>query len=282
VLHAIGNGMLEASGAGRRMRITRTEATRWKARRCPSGIGEKSWITLATARRLYDFKLRDLRALIAAGALKTRIGSNGPQRGLTYVPRHQCIRIREREGYTLSQAARRAHVTIAQMHTLLAGVNWRGAAGIPIDTVGAVIKRLRSQQGYTLQQAAKACGMPQAWVQARIDDGTVRVRRAPWDARRLYLTEPMFQRLLQAKRSPRRREAFSDAWLHLTQAADEAGVSTSTILRWAQEHPLRRRPSPSGVRYLRRSVRACARRHWQKQRFKRAVPPAWFQCEWVR
>lgn len=50
VMNAISNGMLEFTRKGGRYYVSRTEATRWKARRCPMGGGYQSWISLVTAK----------------------------------------------------------------------------------------------------------------------------------------------------------------------------------------------------------------------------------------
>lgn len=279
VMNAITNGMLEANKVGGRYYVSRTEATRWKARKCPMGGSYRSWISLATAHEWYGFKLYELRAFIAKGRLRSKLGTAGAARGVTYVLRQQCARLREQIGFTEEQAAGRVGVSIARFRILLKGVNWRGARGIPLDTVNAVKNRLKSSEGYTLKQAAAKLGVSLAWIHERKLDGTIRLSRAKWDRRRLYITESMFQRLKHAKRHPVKRERFGVHWLRLSQAASEAGVSTATIIKWANERELDRCPSKAGMRYHRSAVRARARRYWKTVRFLRATPPGWMQHE---
>lgn len=279
VKRAIKNGVLETNREGRKRYVTRTEATRWRARRCPTGDGEKSWISLRTARRQYRFSLSELRALVASKKLKSRVGTFGAAKDIVYVPRHQCRYLREKLGYSEKEAARMAGVSVSRMRTLLRGVNWRKATGIPLWTVDAAIDRLKSQHGYTLPEAARALGMPVSWVRARILDGTVRVLRARWERRRVYLTEPMLQRLKVAKRNPAKRENFNAEWVRVYEAACVAGVTISTIAKWAENKELRRRRSRTGWRYHRRAVMARARRYWKNVRFHRAFPPSWLRAE---
>jgi len=283
VKRAIDKGMLEAARAGRSLYVTKTDATRWKARKCPIGGNEKSWITLETARTQYLFTLTELRQFIAAGKLRSKVGTNGPMRGLTYVPRHQCAKLRETIGFSEGEAARRVGVSVHRLRTLLKGVDWRGADGIPLDTVHAVARRVYSQdEGYTLEQAAAKLGTTVAWIHERKLDGTIRIQRAKFDRRRIYVTAPMFERLKLAKAKPAKRERFTSAWLFLTQAANDAGVSTGSILKWVAAGELVRRHSYLGWRYFRKSLRARARRYWETVRYHRAVPPDWLQRERVK
>jgi hypothetical protein len=280
VTTAIDNGMLRATKNGHNLLITRTDATRWIARKCPTGTSTKSWISLATAKRWYGFTRKELRAFVDAGQLVQRVGTDGPQHGVTLVSRQQCAELRERIGYTEIQAAAKAGVTVAAFRELLAGVDWRGGDRIPLVTIQAVIKRLQSKQGYTIQESAAAVGESEGWVRARIRDGSVRVTRAPWDRRRLYLTGPMLERLKKAKRQKRTTEKLSTAWIRLRDAAQLGGVSTATVQRWAADSELRTRTAPDGhLRYARLSVMARAKQYWKRWSNRRTDPPAWLQEE---
>ncbi len=276
---AIRTGMLAVQEHGGRQYVTRTDATRWKARRCPTGEGEKSWLSLDTACSLYLFTRRDLRAFIKAGRLKTKTGTNGPMRGVEYVPRQQVAQLREKLGFTEEQAARRAGVTVARLRHLLEGVAWRKAQGIPLVTLQAVIKRIESRHGYTVEEAAAKAGMTDQWVQERIQDGTIKVSRAKWDRRRIYISEPMMRRLLEAKHKTPGIKRLGADWLRLSESANEAGVCTTTLIKWAEDGELVRQPSDVGWRYHREAVRARARRYWVTVRFRRATPPDWLQAE---
>lgn len=279
VRRAISNGMLETTLESRRQHVSRTNATRWKARKCPTGDNEKSWISLDTASKLYLFTLPELRGFITNGKLKSKIGTNGPMRDVVYVSRHQCGQLREKIGFTEEQAARRVGVTVPRLRLLLDGVAWRKADGIPLVTVQAAIKRLESHEGYTIEEAATKLGMTVQWVLARKQDGTIKVSQAKWDRRRVYITEPMLQRLQEAKEKPVERERFNADWLRLSEAAHEAGVSSTTLIHWAEEAELERRQSKVGWRYHREAVRARARRYWDSVRFHRATPPDWLLAE---
>ncbi len=168
-------------------------------------------------------------------------------------------------------------VTVPRLRRLLEGVDWRGQKGIPLDTVNAVIKRLQSREGFTLEEAYRRLRVTESWVRERIKDGTVRVARAKWDSRRIYITKEMFERLRRVKGKPIKREKFTENWIFLSQASREAAVSTATIIKWADSGRIRRRKSHLGLRYQRRQVRTCARHYWKHPKFRRAVPPAWLQ-----
>ena len=279
VLTAIQNGSLAVHEYEGSVYATRTDATRWIARHCPDGEGKQSWIALETAAKTYLFTVTDLRKHIAAGTLLSKIGIHGAARGVVYVPRQQVVQLREKIGFTEAEAARRVGVTVARLRHLLEGVDWRKAEGIPLVTVQAVIKRLESFQGYSLEAAAAILGRPLLWVKDRIKDGTVKVARAPWDERRLYLTEPMMKRLRTALTSPTKTWRPGPDWLRLSDAAQEAGVTTSTILKWVSECELFGREHQTGIHYHRSAVRARARTYWATVRFHRAIPPAWLQSE---
>lgn len=280
VRQAIQNGMLDASVVDGEERITLTEATRWRARRCPSGESTRSWISLETACKQYLFTPRELRGLIARQVLPSKIGTDGAQRGVEYVSRHQCALLRAKNGFTEEQAARRVGVTVPRLRELLDGVAWRKAEGIPLVTVQAVIKRLESNEGYSIEEAAEQLGKTPQWVRDRIADGTVKLSRAKWDRRRVYLSVPMMQRLQQTILHPVKRERLGDEWLRVSKAAAEAGVSVTTILHWGDRGELSRKMHRGIYRYHREAVRARARTYWADIRFHRATPPAWLAEEW--
>lgn len=281
VLQAIANGALASSQFKGRTYVSRTDATRWIARHCPLGDGRGSWVSLDTARKLYLFTLPELRDHIAAGTLKSKTGENGPMRGVVYVPRQQCVQLRETIGFTEKEAARRLGITVPRLRVLLQGVDWREAEHIPLVTLRAVERRIESREGYDLDEAAAALGTSPEWVKARVDDGTVRVIQARWDRRRRYLTEPMMRRLRQAMAAPTQDVVAEQTPGELTlgQAAIDAGVSTATVLRWAEDDEVTRRQGPRCWLYQQRSLRARARRYWKTVRFHRATRPAWLGVE---
>ncbi|MCD5327975.1 hypothetical protein ACFFU8_08915 [Chromobacterium piscinae] len=278
VVQAVANGALDVSTVGNIQHVTRTNATRWSARGCPSGENAKSWISLETASKKYLFTLSELRKYIESEQLTSKVGTAGAARGVVYVSKNQCGLLREKIGFTEAQAARKVGVTIPELRVLLEGVNWRKAEGIPLVTVQAVIKRRESSEGYELDVAANLLGTTLQWIEARIADGTIKVSKAPWDETRLYITDPMMERLRKALHTPM-RERLSDDWLRLSDAAHEAGVTTATILKWANNAELDRRKASNGWRYQRQAVRARARLYWLTVRFHRATPPDWLQAE---
>lgn len=278
IRRAVANGALTGRLEGRRRYVAQTEAARWQSAGCPTGEGARSWIALGTAEARYLFTVRELRAFIQAGDLKTRVGTEGAARGTIYVSRRQCCRLREKIGFTEEQVARRLKITIARLRHLLEGVQWRKADKIPLETVQAVRKRMASRCGYTIEEAALALGSTVTWVGQQIAAGAVRVSRAPWDRRRVYISEAMLGRLRAAQDRkagrPGRTPAGSD-WLTASIAATEAGVCIATLNNWGKTGALAYRQD-AGIRiYHRSAVRARARRYWQTTRRHRAVPPAW-------
>lgn len=279
---AIQNGVLAARPEGRHLYVSRTDATRWVARHAPTGDGDRSWISLDTACKQYFFTKSELRSFMKSGRLKSKVGDFGAARGVVYVARHQVGQLREAHGFTERQAARRLGVTVARLRSVMAGVDWRRAEKIPLVTVQAIGKRLASKAGYSFEEAAIQLEMPLSWVMARRDDGTIHVSRAPWDGRRLYISEPMMKRLEKAKAksesaSPR---PLGPDWLRLSDAAREAGVCTATVQSWGTAGEVARQPVGSQWWYPRESIRARARRYWGTVRFRRAVPPEWLRAEY--
>ncbi|MHB1057293.1 MAG: helix-turn-helix domain-containing protein [Rhodanobacter sp.] len=275
VIDAIQSGALRASKDGRGWRITQTDATRWATRKHPDGSGKGSWISIRTASRWYDFTRAQIEAFIADKRVNTRTSA-----GKRLVMRQQVAELRQDVGYTDEQAAAKVGVTVAALRTLLEGVHWRQDGLIPLVTVQAVTKRLHSQQGYTIPEAASETGQSQAWVHDRIKDGTIRITRARWDQRRLYITAPMLARLKRAAlANPNRKNELSSAWITLGDAARLAGVSTATINNWRRAEEVRTMQATKGIgaRFARVSVMVRARRYWQTCRFHRATPPEWLQ-----
>lgn len=279
VLQAIENGALTATADEGGQYVTRTDATRWIARKCPDGESARSWITIETACDSYFFTMRELRGFIDAGRLKTKIGIAGSAKGVEYVLRHQCGQLREMIGFTEEQAARRLGVSVERLRHLVEGVDWRGAEKIPLVTVQAVRKRLESRQGYTIEEAAAELGRTEGWVKEQIEKGATRVSRAKWDRRRLYITEPMLQRLREVSEHTVEIEKLGNEWLTLSEAALEAAVSLATLNSWGVKDELAYREHKGVRHYHREAVRARARKFWEKPRLHRAIPPVWLQEE---
>lgn len=275
VQRAITQGQLQPTLHDGTPHVSRSDATRWIERGCPTGDNERSWLAFDTACARHDFTREELLRLIAEGVLPTKQITNGPKRGDTFVSRHACAAWREQQGYTEAEAARRAGITVPRLRALLEGVDWRGTGRIPLVTVQAVIKRLESREGVTLQEAAATVGQSLDWVEAQIRAGVVRVSRAPWDQRRRYLTQPMLERLRRAPLKPVRKPGPTAQWLLLSTAATLAGVTNTTLTKWAERGEIETQPTPRGTVYCRRQVKASARRYWKTCRFHRATPPAW-------
>lgn len=283
VERAIDAGALQVTQTGPQRCVSKTDATRWVARKTPDGGGEKSWISLTTASRAYGFSIEALRSMIARGVLKHRIGKYGGARDVVYVPRQQCRDLREAIGMTRDEAARYVGVPIHELKRLLDGLHWRQAGLIPFVTVQSVIKRRESHHGWSLEEAAAELGVSLAWVEARRDDGTVRLTTAKWAPERPYLTAPMLQRLREALAHPKAVEDPADvrarSWPTAGQAALDAGVTTATLYAWAEAGDLERRLVSGIWRYAPNTVRARARAYWAMSRFKRARIPQWLQEE---
>lgn len=276
---AVENGMINVTAVGKKQYISKTEATRWKARKCPDGEHYTSWVPIATAQAQYLFTEQELLDLIKTGDLPSRLMDTGPHAGLVTVPRHLCAVLREKRGFSEEEAAARAGVSVAKFRLLLKGADWRKADGIPLSTVQSVVKRLESKEGHTLEEAAEKLAMSLQWVHERVQDGTVRLTTAKWDVRRPYLTESMMKRLEAAKSAPAREKRLSAEWMRMSMAAHEAGVSGATIKNWESAGELIGKPVNTGVHFHREAVRAKARIYWKNPRFKRATPPQWLQQE---
>jgi hypothetical protein len=274
---AIANGTLAATQVEGRTYVSRTDATRWLARRCPTGDGAKSWLSLDTAQRLYLFEPAELRQLIANGTLRCKLGTEGAMRGKQYVLRHQCGQYRERTGFTLAEAVRRVGVDEGRMLELLAGASWRQRdERIPLETIKTIIKRLASSPGYSVHDAAAMLRVTRAWVMARVEDGTIRLTTDKWDSGEPRITPPMFERLRAAKdRPPLRRGLDPTRWCGLSQAAIEAGVTAATLVKWAAAGEVKRARDNGRYRYELTSLRQRALEYWQTCRFTRADRPAW-------
>lgn len=280
VRRALRSGVLRSQGRRGAVRVTRTDATRWKARRCPAGDSSKSWISVPTAVKRYGFTRREIASLIASKRFKSKHGTEGAMRGIQYVLKQQCADLRADDGYTVEQGADRLGVTVEQLTLLLAGLDWRKARRIPVATLAAARKRLESRHGVTLDEAAVSVGKPLAWVEEQIRRGTVRVLRVKWQPDRLYLSDAMLERLRRAARAGVVHDALSrEHWLLVDEASILAGVSLVTVGAWGRKGWVVTQASSSGMRYQRESVKACARRYWPQARFRRAPWPEWLIAE---
>lgn len=299
VRRAIANGVLKAErlepaeAAGSRRRpgrpklldyVSRTDATLWISRKCPTGESSKSWVSLDTACKLYLFTLDELKAYIADGTLLSKVGTAGAMRGITYVPKHQCGQLRAKLGFTQAEAAKRLGVSVEHLREMLdESVSWRAGAGegIPLAAIQTLKSRMESRCGRTIDEAAMALRVPSQWVKDRVEDGTIKLAAVKWNPVRLYISEPMFDRLIKAKvfGVRKQRELDPDEWLLLSAAAQCAGVSSTMICIWVEQGSIERRPEGRYYRYSAAQVRERAREYWKKPRLRRAVPPQWLQDE---
>lgn len=284
VARALANGMFEATKVGRTNYVSRTEATRWKARRCPAGDNQRSYISLTTAMTAYGFTPAELKREILAGRLKGKLETTGPSKGVAFVNRQQCAMYRERVGYTRAQAAARLGVSVERLRELLEGVDWRAGEGsgnrVPLRTLQALAKRKDSAHGHTVAEAARAVGKSEQWVRQCIADGVIRVTATKWNPDRTYITGPMLKRLRSAARNGVKAPPKLDAdWLGPGAAAVEAGVSQVTLNRWVASGNVARQFTGRYWKVHRDALRAYARQYWDKEihRRPRSVPPAWYQ-----
>lgn len=278
VTAAIANGVLQAGTVDGILRVTLTDATRWMARRCPSGESERSWLSLPFAEQLYGFTQAELHGLIIDGTSRSKLGTDGPMRGMTYVLKQQCADLRARLGYSQDEAARRAGVPLERMQQLLEGVQWRPGDRVPLSTLQATIKRLQSRHGFTVEQAAARIGRTEQWVREHIAEGLIRVHTTRWNPDRLYLSAPMLRRLEKAAADgDEPGQKLGPKWLNLSAAALLAGVTVSTLRKWVAKGELPTQNTSSGPVAHPDAVKQRASRYWQTVRFKRAEAPNWYR-----
>ncbi len=273
-------GTLRGTRVSGRLYITRTDATRWKARNCPTGEAPMSWLSIAWACKIYGFRKRELTRYIRRGRLRVKVGINGPMRGVRYVLKQQVRELREELGFKIADVAARCHISEARVRTMAKALDWRATDRLTLDVVRGIEKRLESEEGYTIREAARALGKSIAWIEHEIVKGTARVRRTPFKTDRRYLSKPMFARLQAAARHPTKLERWSSEWLLVSDAAVLAGVCTTQLIRWSNEGQIKFKVKGRFRRYHRRSVMTRARQYWANEvRFKRKRPPAWLLQE---
>lgn len=284
VARALANGMFVATKVGRANYVSRTEATRWKARKCPAGDSRRSYICLTTAMTAYGFTPAELKREILAGRLKGKLETTGPSKGVAFVNRQQCAMYRESVGYTRAQAAARLGVSVERLRELLEGVDWRAGEGsgnrVPLRTLQALAKRKDSAHGHTMAEAAHAVGRSEQWVRQCIADGVIRVTATKWNPDRIYITTPMLKRLrTAAKNGVKAAPTLDGDWLAPGAAAVEAGVSQVTLNRWVASGNVERQLTGRYWKVHRNALRAYARQFWDTEihRRPRSVPPAWYR-----
>jgi hypothetical protein len=268
------NGALVTHLYRGRRHVTLTHAARWRAGGCRTGEGRRSWISLDKARRSYHLEAGYLRKLIAAKDIPSRIINRE-----VCVPTIQCRRLREENGYTEAEASRMLGITLKEWRHLVKGANWRQGSVIHLEAIKAVKERIRSLHGYSVAEAAEEIGRPRAWVQARIDDGTVKPSKTKWGSR-VYLNSRMLARLrsLKKKGDPVAVSLGRD-WLQLDAARLVAGVSGVTLMGWGHQGEVERKHDGKLWRYQVDSVKSKARSHWRTSRWRRHGAPDWVRAE---
>lgn len=276
VAYAVRTGVLRATLVAGRYVVTRTDATRWKARRCPTGRGIHSWMQIWVACQTYGFSRTEIAAHIRAGRLKSKLGEAGPQRGVRYVLRQQIRELRETSGFPPAEAARRLGISVARLKTFARHADWRDPRRFTMDVINTIKKRMASEAGFTIAAAARKLRKSVRWVEREIANGTARILRTPFKTTRRYVSELMFRRLQAAVKRPTLTLRWSSEWLLVSDAALLAGVSTTTVQKWADQGQVRIRFRYRFRRYHRRSVMSRARIHWTTgRRHGRATAPAW-------
>ena len=147
--------------------------------------------------------------------------------------------------------------------------------GQPLETLKTVIKRVQATTGLSIAEAAAELGVEDAWVSARVEDGTIRLTVDKWGSQEPRVTPPMMQRLRGALGKPEAQALEPQGWYGMGEAAADAGVSAATLVKWAEAGEVERRQVNGRWRYRRESLRARAERYWATCRFKRAPRPAW-------
>lgn len=180
-----------------------------------------------------------------------------------------------------ADAAAELGVPLVQLNEMLDLGTWLVTGDmLSGDVLAALRRRLRARPGYTIETAADALGRSSDWVHAQIQSGYVVPARAPWNPQQIYLSESMFRRLseLASGKCASRTRLPDGTWLSLSQAASDAGVSVTTVSKWAKGGCLKRsRLGGSGDwRYELQSLRARARHYWQHEsRAHPGQPPDW-------
>lgn len=279
VSRAIKGKLLEASDASGSLRAGKSDVARWIAAGCPSGDSMKSWMTVEHACNTYDFSPGEIAELMGSGDLPSKVCDAGPSRGQVLVLKRRCAVIRQTAGYTVERAAKKLGVSVAVMGSLLDGLQWRQREQIPLEVVQSAKKRLASSKGMELVDAAIHLGVPLKWIEQQIAHGVVKVVEDRTEPGRRVLTAVNVERLRQAAGSSQEQaQRLGPEWLRLSQAAEDAGVSTATLCAWGNAGEVNRRMVKNGWRYDKASVRERARRYWATVKLGRKKAPAWI-CE---
>lgn len=241
--------------------------------------------TYRHAAQRYRLSRRDLEHGVLAGFLhpvKRWDGAPG-------LHAHEVAALRARfGGMSVAAAAKYAGVS---RRTFLREARCCGWDGPGHAITRAIAYAVRKHQAATWQltyaQAARRLGKDVAWVRAAIAAGVLRPLKGV-DRREKVVGRKLVEQLLR-KGIPELPAPLplerGVTWIRGLEAAALAGVTFSTIKRWASIGQVRARAwipgeGPHGARYDRASVESRARKYWREEcHFKRAVPPAWLSTE---
>lgn len=283
VSYAVKNGTLRSHGTKGNVCVREADAKAWIRRGCPSGAGRSNWIALSTAVARYGFFEPDLRRHIRSGALKSRVGSAGSQRGQLLVLDASCSDYRRRNGYTPEEAADRLEIHPSHLASALGSLGWTRGTNVTHAMIAVASKRLKYVSSlFTIDQAALILNRSPAWVQQQIDEGVVQLTRPAGNRAVAGFTAAsvtkLEERARRRGRPPVQRKVGTD-WLLLTTAAQLAGVCTTTLMRIAKPPHVRTVASERGKLYEREGVMAAARRFWKAARMGRERRPTWLLAE---
>jgi hypothetical protein len=280
---AIDNEILPATDVQGQSFISRSDATKWIFKGNPNGENKKAWISVDTAMKLFCFSRQEIQQMIELDMAQSKLGMAGATRGIVYLLRADCQRIRETRHLSHEQAAEMVGIDLPHLREYLKRIRSDvadGSGAIPFSTVQQIIRRRQDSQRIvlTVEQAAAQLGVGNADVLDMIDQGVISPGRSFWDSQ-LEISAPMFKRLREELSKPTRTNRPEGDSVRLTAAAYLAGVSPTTVLRWADAGEVSNDLRPSGKFYAVESLKARARHYWRTTRLKRAARPAWLIAE---
>ncbi len=284
--HAIKNRVLPAERIGSRWIIRRADLRAWAARpqNMTSNDRSRSHRMLTTFRDgavRHRLTSRELGAALKSGALHVVW-----QNCRAYLLRHELAALKARiNRISVHEAAERAKVSDAVFLRSAKACSWRPGERITARLIYEVRRRREASWQLSFAEAAARLGRPVAWIRAAIAVGVLRPLKGV-DRRQIVVGRKRVEQLLRdgiPELPPAPRRGRPVEWLQGFEACELAGVTFSTVKRWATDREIRWRPwrstdGPFGARYHKLSVLKRARRYWSEEcRFRRAQPPAWLQ-----
>lgn len=282
IADAILNGILPARRIRGHWAIRPADLDRWVRRRVLTTNGG--------VRRLHHqpltFKHAASRSRLSEGTLRRAVAAGT----LTQVTRwdgrpgllaHQVAGLRARVGgYSVADAAGQLGVSAAAFLQSAKICGWQPGFAITRALVYAVKKHREAPWQLTIAQAAKRLRKSAAWVRRAIAAGAIMPLRG-LDRRTIMVGRKAIAAMIRGgiPELPVTRRGRPVLWLQQTQAADHAGVTASTIIRWKGLGDLVVEERIDGPYYTKTSVERRARQYWTTEcHRKRAVPPAWLQA----